>query len=51
LPVTGCLNRETAKSMGINTSQGNFEDNSGLTPIEPLGKGIAEGTQTPQPKH
>jgi len=48
LPVTGHLNRETAKSMGINTSQGNFEDNNnGQSPLEQLGKGVAEGAQTP----
>lgn len=48
LPATGHLNRETAKSMGISTSQGNFEDNNGQTPLEQLGKGVAEGSKTPQ---
>jgi hypothetical protein len=47
LSVTGHLNRETAKSMGINTSQGNFEENN-QSPLEQLGKGVAEGSKTPQ---
>ncbi len=46
LPVTGRLTRETAQSMGISTSNGNFENSE--SPLEQLGKGIAVGAKTPQ---
>ena len=45
LPVTGRITRDTAQSMGIPTSSGRFEDNSG-TPIEQSGRGIAEGAKS-----
>jgi peptidoglycan hydrolase-like protein with peptidoglycan-binding domain len=51
LEVNGHLNRETAKSMGISTSRGNFEDNTGQSPLEQLGKGVAEGANIPQNKN
>jgi peptidoglycan hydrolase-like protein with peptidoglycan-binding domain len=46
LPVTGRLTLETAQSMGISTSNGSFENSN--SPLEQLGKGIAEGAKTPQ---
>ena len=46
LPVTGQVTRDTAQSMGISTSNQNFENNNQRNGLEQLGKGIAEGAKS-----
>ena len=51
LQVTGHMNRETAKSMGISMPQGNLENKNSQPPLEQLGKGVADGAKTPTNKN